>query len=289
MKLKNGIPSSSCAFLAIGLIACCNAYAHGDIHDRIKALDERISTDSHDPLLYLQRAQLYGEHEEWGRAFTDYNTAKELDPQLDTGLLRGQALLAAGHPAGALVLLNHFIKQHPDHSQALVWRARVLAKLDRRGDSLGDYREALKYTAMPEPDLVLESADAFAALGFTGDAVRILDVGSEKLGCPPALEIRAIELEIDMKNFAGALTRVEVMRQSAPRPEPWMARRASVLAQAGRINESIAAWKSLIEHLSTLPAADRGSHAMSILKEQSQQAMASLGNPSRAAQSPPTQ
>lgn len=282
------MPSSSSAWLAIWLIACGSAFAHGDIHGRILALDERISASPEDPQLYVQRAQLYCEHEEWSKAFTDYDTAQKLDPRLDTGLLRGQGLLAAGHPAGALVLLNHFLERHPSQPRALACRARVLDRLDRREDALRDYREALRHTEIPEPDLVLESANAFAAVGLTCEAVQVLDAGIGKLGFLPALVSRAIDLETGMKNFEAALTRVEVMRKSAPRPEPWMARRASVLAQAGRIDESIAAWKSLTQHLAMLPVEERSSHAMNILTEQSQQALASLGNLSEGAQSPPT-
>jgi hypothetical protein len=72
------------------------------------------------------------------------------------------------------------------------------------------------------------------------------------------------------------------MRQSAPRPEPWMARRASILAQAGRIEESRAAWQALVDHLSALPNLERGSHAMSTLMEQAKQALAALANPPAA-------
>lgn len=252
------------------------------------ALDERIADAPNDARLYLQRAQLHGEHEEWSRAFKDYETAKTLDPSLETGLLRGKALLAAGHPKAALVLLNDFLRRHPQHWQALLCRARVLGRLDRRQDSLGDYREALKLTTMPEPDLVLEAADAHAATGLADEAVRILDGGIEKLGRPPALVIRVIDLEVSMMRFDNALLRIDKMAATAPVPGPWLARRASVLAQAGRYDESMEAWKILLDRLASLPDAERGSHAMNILKEQAQQAMASLGNMSANAQSPTT-
>ncbi len=100
--------------------------------------------------------------------------------------------------------------------------------------------------------------------------------GIEKLGPIPSLVIRAMDLEIATKNFAAALTRVEAMRQSAPRPEPWMAKRASILAQAGRIQESRAAWQALVEHLAALPNLERGSHAMSKLTAEAKQALAAL-------------
>ena len=89
-----------------------------------------------------------------------------------------------------------------------------------------------------------------------------------------------------MKNFEAALRRVEEARQGAPRPEPWMARRATVLAQAGRIEESRAAWKALAKHLESLPDQERTSHAMSRLAEEARQALAKLKSLS-AAEPPP--
>ena len=52
-----------------------------------------------------------------------------------------------------------------------------------------------------------------------------------------------------------------------------MARRATVLAQAGRIEESRAAWKALVEHLDSLPENERRSHAMSALREEASAAL----------------
>jgi hypothetical protein len=55
-----------------------------------------------------------------------------------------------------------------------------------------------------------------------------------------------------------------------------MARRAAVLAQAGRIEESQAAWKELEKHLASLPDQERTSRAMTNLAEEARQALASL-------------
>ena len=247
-------------------------------------MNERITTHPQDSQLYVQRAELYSEHEEWTKAFTDYDMAEKLNPQLETGLLRAKALLAAGHSRGSLMLLNNFLNRHPVQPQALVCRARVLLKLERQAEALSDYREALCHTEIPEPDLVLEFADTLATLGRAEEAVQVLNMGIGKLGCLPAFVLRAIELEIALKNFEAALARVDVMRQNAPRPEPWMARQASVLAQAGRLDESITAWKTLIDHLAKLPAAERGCHAMTVLKEESQQALVSLDHLSEVGQ-----
>jgi hypothetical protein len=55
-----------------------------------------------------------------------------------------------------------------------------------------------------------------------------------------------------------------------------MAKRASVLVQAGRIEESKQAWKSLFDHIQALPNLERGAHSMQIIAEQSQHALAAL-------------
>ena len=122
------------------------------------------------------------------------------------------------------------------------------------------------------------SEGLWCAAGLAGEAVQVLAAGIEKLGPIPSLALRAMEVEIATKNFDAALTRVEALRKSAPRPEPWMARRASVLAQAGRIEDSRAAWQALVEHLAALPNLERGSHAMSKLAEDARQALASLAS-----------
>jgi hypothetical protein len=85
-----------------------------------------------------------------------------------------------------------------------------------------------------------------------------------------------MELEIITGDFDSALKRVDQLQKFAPRPEPWMAKRASLLAQAGRIADSRAAWQSLLAHLSALPNLERGSKPMKLLAEQAHQALAAL-------------
>jgi tetratricopeptide (TPR) repeat protein len=251
------------------------AFAHGDIHERIEVLTKQIAANPQDAQLYVQRAELSRQHADWQAALADCDQAHKLDPAIEMDLLRGRTLLESGRPADALPLLDGFLVRHPGHAQALVYRARTLAKLERHAASIADYREALKRTPTPEPDLVQECADALAARGCVKEAVQVLAAGIDKLGEIPSLVQRAMNLEIATKDFTAALRRVESMRQSAPRPEPWMARRASILAQAGRIEESRAAWQALVDHLSALPNLERGSHAMSTLMEQAKQALTS--------------
>jgi hypothetical protein len=97
-----------------------------------------------------------------------------------------------------------------------------------------------------------------------------------------------MDLQLAAKDYDGALSRIDTMQKSAPRPEPWMAKRAELLADAGRVEESRAAWQALLTHLSTLPNLERGSHSMSILSEKAHLALAAslLNSPVTTASHP---
>jgi predicted Zn-dependent protease len=242
-----------------------------------------------DPALHFELADLNGQHGDWQMSLLNLDRVEELGPgKFPTPLLRGQAWLIGGQPEKAKMVLDPLVAAHPESARGWLLRARAAQRLGDAAGSLADYREALRRTNVPEPDLIQEAADALAAAGLAGEAVQVLAAGIEKLGPIPSLALRAMEVEIATKNFDAALTRVEALRKSAPRPEPWMARRASVLAQAGRIEESRAAWQALVAHLEALPNLERGSHAMSKLMQDARQALGSLGSLQPPTPLPPT-
>ena len=269
------------------------ALGHGGYHERLAQLAAELEKNPNDPRLHFELADVNGQHGDWQMSLLNLDRVEELAPgKFLTALLRGQAWLTGGQPEKAKNALDPLLAEHPECARGWLLRARAAQRLGDGAGSLADYREALRRTPAPEPDQIQETADALASEGLSKEAVQVLAAGIEKLGPIPSLALRAMELEIATKNFDAALTRVEALRKSAPRPEPWMARRASVLAQAGRIEESRAAWQALVAHLEALPNLERGSHAMSKLAENARQALASLASlqaspPAPAAPIPP--
>jgi tetratricopeptide (TPR) repeat protein len=266
--------------LLVGLLLRFQAglvFGHGSFHERIdyltKALEERPS----DPVLRLELANLHGLHGDTELALENLDKIDALAPgKFPTDLIRGEAFLVARNFAKAKEVLDRQLVSHPETARAWLLRARAEQELGQQEASLADYREALKWTSSPEPDLVEELANALAAAGKKQEAVQALTAGVERLGKIPSLVLRAVDLEIETKNFDAALCRLEQARQEAPRPEPWMARRAEVLARAGRIEESRSAWKELLAHLGSLPDHERSSRAMTQLTEKARDALASL-------------
>lgn len=253
------------------------AFAHEGHHERIEFLTKQVEKTPSDPLLYFQLATAYAEHGDLELALKNLERVDALAPgSFPTDLARGEALVAADKPEQAKEALDRQLISHPETTRAWLLRARAERKLAQREASAADYHEALARTASLDPDMVQEVADALAADNRKEEAAKVLTAGIAKLGNVPSLVLRAVDLDIEMKNFDGALVRLDQAQHDASRPEPWMARRAAVLTKAGRTEESRAAWQALIAHLASLPEHERSSRAMSKLSSDADQALAAL-------------
>ena len=76
------ITSSFPVLLGFIALAPLIAFAHGDVHERIAAVNERIAQDTNNATLYIQRGELHREHQDWPAATADYDRAAQLDLKL---------------------------------------------------------------------------------------------------------------------------------------------------------------------------------------------------------------
>lgn len=264
--------------------------ADGTYHEKLLVLDERLKSAPSDAQAWFERGRLCLLNGDWQVALADLERTDRLAPgKFPTDWLRGQALAAGGHFEMAKTVLDDFIAAHSDHAGALASRARVSSRLGRTENSLADYRAALARSPRAEPDLIVEVVDALAKQGMRDAALGVIDSGIKRLGQTPSLVVKAIEMEIAAAQFDAALRRVESMRKTGARAEPWMVRRASILAQAGRLDESRVAWREIIAHLALLPEGERTSHSMSIIGEQARMALTSLDSIAQASTTTRTQ
>lgn len=257
------------------LLQAVSVFGHEGLHELIDAQKKKVEKTPSDPALRFELASLYGSHGELKLALKNLDRVDALAPgKFLTDLVRSQAFLVVGDYTKAKGALDRQLASHPENPLAWLLRARAERHLGQDEASLADFREALKRTPSPDPDLIQEVADALAARGFQGEAAQVLAAGIDKLGHIPSLVLRAIDRDIATRNFDAALRLAAEMQKDAPRPEPWMARRATILAQANRIDESRAAWKALSDHLASLPVPERTSRAMTQFADEARQALA---------------
>lgn len=219
--------------------------------------------------LRYKLAEAHAGHEEWRACLKEIKLVEHLAPGVyPTSFLRGLALHIAGKNADAKTTLDGFLAGNPQHMDALITRGRVLVKLGRPLEAAADFQQAVDLSPVPQPDLIVELATCHAQSGKTAEASKAIDAGLKALGNDPALLRCALEIETKAEAWDAALGRIGTLQKTAPREEPWMARRAELLARAGRAEEARAAWTGLRDHLLSLPNLDRGTpHNASLLAE----------------------
>ena len=246
---------------------CCAApelFAHGDVHLRIEGLTQQIA-QSHDArtnaALFFQRADLYRADGDWTNARADLDRVARLDPALTRAeFLRGLVQFQANRRDAARASRNTYLAGTPKDEEAFTTRARVLAKLGSYRAAVDDYTTAIKLGAT-NPELFIERAETWRALGRPEEALRGLDEAIRKMGPLVTLELPAVDLEMGLKRYDAALTRIDVVTARFQRKETWLARRAEILRQAGREEEAKKSYREALAAIERLPAAHRSTRA----------------------------
>ena len=245
--------------LVIVSLGVVNVSAHDGLHEQIAEATARLRREPKNAALYLKRGELYRLHRDWARAEADYNRAARLRPDLtEVDFARGRMFFEAGRPRQAQAALDRFLRQHPDHLEALVTRARVLVQLEQRAEAARDFSQAIAHS--PEPELFLERAHALAGVEgceHLDEALRGLDEGVARHGPLVTLQLYAFGLELRQRRYEAALARLETVAAQSPRKETWLALRGDILAQAGRASEARAAFAAALAAVESLPAARR--------------------------------
>jgi tetratricopeptide (TPR) repeat protein len=256
----------------LALVAAAGALAHGDVHEQIEVLTRAIArTPSAE--LYLKRGELNRVHGDFGAALDDYESAEKLDPRMDAvWLCRGRALFESGHPETARVVLDEFLQRKPDHAEAHVVRARVHAKLGERRRALEDYDRAIALSAEPRPEHFVERATVLLELGEPDAALAGLEAAMTRLGEIPSLQLFALEAEVNLQRYDAALRRLDGVLARAERKEHWLAKRAEILAQAGRAAEAADAWRATLAAIQALPPRLREAPAVQALARRAHEA-----------------
>lgn len=235
------------AIVLLALSGAATLAGHSADSVVLRELNRQIAAAPGDAALYFRRAELHRAGGHRNAALRDYAAARRLAPGLaavDLGL--GAMWFDAGKPLQSIAALDQFLGRDPAHADALILRARALARLHRDPEAARDYAAALaaiQPPRHPEPEIYLEYA-ALLSRGSAGNeangandagvaaALAVLDEGMARLGAGIALELKAIELERRRRHFPAALARLDRLIARSPRPEIWGEKRAELVRLA---------------------------------------------------------
>jgi tetratricopeptide (TPR) repeat protein len=266
-------------FALAGLLPIAPVLGHGAFHERLRELAAAVENSPRDARLHFELATVFCQHGDWMLALGSADSADEFAPNaFPTDLLRGEVQLGRNQPKEALTALDRLLATYPPSPRALVLRARARTALGDPAAALTDYRAALRQPERPDIDHVREAAAALADQNQAAEAADILSRTITERGPDPALLHQALDLEVALGRYRDALTRVDALQAGAPRPEPWMARRAQLLSQSGNTGAAHAAWKALQQHLDRLPNLERGSPALQRLADQARAGLAATSS-----------
>jgi tetratricopeptide (TPR) repeat protein len=272
--------SLSLILVIASLLLTGRSSGHGAYHDVVAALETKLKSNPDDAALRYKLAVAHAGHDEWQACLKEVDLVESLTPgRYPTGYLRGLSLHVGGKEQEAKDALDVFLAKSPEHSKALATRGRVLLKLALPEAAVADFENALKHASPPDSELVTDLAVTYKGLDRAKDASRVIDENLDKTGNTTDLLLCALRIETDSALWDSALGRIDALQKSAPRPEPWMARRAELLQTAGRPGESRAAWTALRAHLLSLPNLERGTPLLGGILAQSEKA---LGNESQS-------
>lgn len=231
------------------------AYAHQSLDDLERALGEEAATRPGDPAVYVDRGKLLLQAKRFDEALVAFEHAAGhgADPDVVAGA-RGRVYLEAGWPRMAALEFDRVLGRRPDAYGVLYDRGRAWLALGDPERAARDFGAAIAGMRSPRPEQVFAHRDAWLAAGRRTEAVRALDAGIARLGPVAALELAAVDLEVDLERWDAALRRLDRLLQQTPRQPAWTARRGEILEKAGRAADAHRAFASALAMIEARPA-----------------------------------
>jgi tetratricopeptide (TPR) repeat protein len=246
------------------------AWAHGTLAERLVALDAEIATHPERGETYLRRGELLRQLGRPESALADFVRAAEVQPGI-AGLDREAArtLIDLERPEEAKTRLDRAIAATPEDATAWGMRAAIFERSGQPARAARDLRRMVELRGpSATPDDHLRLVKALRESKQLAAAARAVDAAIAQLGSVVTLELAAIEIARQQGRWKEAVTRVDAFAARVPRPEPWLIRKATILASAGRPKEARAAYEQALAAIERLPPETRSTPAVAQLAAQ---------------------
>ena len=224
--------------IAILILAPAVLDAHPDTPRQLAEVAEKLRERPGDPDLLMQRGVLYldEEYANYPQAIADLGAALKTPGRGEALIFRATAYLRTAQRELARRDLDRYIASGPPDPRAFELRAEVHAAGGQRQAAVEDLVAASRVA--PRAEQYLRRAEVLEEDGRPKDAVTALQDGLQRLGAAPELALRLVDVGVRTGRFDAALAAASLLESQGGRREPWVLRRAQILASASREKEA---------------------------------------------------
>lgn len=258
----------------VKLLCLIILFTHGDLDERIAKVTRQIERDSDNGALYLERAKLYFQHEDYVLSKGDLQQAHQLSthsPEWHFLMARVMHVLSEQDSALWHITLYLDDPNHTQHINAINLKADVLYDQGEYMQAAGCYAQGLALNPTPDPEDVVKTANAYLQVNSKDASIKailVLQNAKEKLGDLFVIDkilVSAYEMREDYDSAIAVLT--DVMSRSR-RKEAFYVQRARLYSLQGNPWLSTLDLDNALREIENLRGAIRNSDATRALMTQ---------------------
>jgi len=228
-------------FFLLYLVCYMSIFGHGQLDEMLQIQNQKIKQNPNDSTLYLKRAQLYFQHEQWLEALDDYAKVESLGKgSRDLDFNRGEVFLAMGSFEKAKLHFSQSVLSNPQARNSYIGRARANSKLEKHEQACRDYEQGVKGLDRLSMDSYLELSHLYAKSPSDGlpAAILLLEESLNKLGSIPVLESELLKRYEEAKRFIDALQLIDKKLSISIRKEPLLLERAKIYMAMNELSKA---------------------------------------------------
>jgi len=256
--------------LIIYLGNCLPCFGHGDLHERILIITEKINASPDSASLYFERAKLYFYHEQFSLSLSDLDETGKLgfeDPLRD--LFYAKANQKLNKHETTLVYTDKILAYDSLNVNAIKIKAEVLFAQEQFLDSALAYEKLINTSRRTLPENYLNASKAWRNSDSQKEqknAIHIIDRGISELGSLPVFLKRQKEYYLEDKNYEEALRIQEIIISASRRKETAFLKAAEIAILKKDFERANDYLSKSEEAFKKLPRRIQGNKAMKILK-----------------------
>ncbi len=235
-----------------------STFAHGDIHERIKAISKEIKASPNEPSLYLKRAELYIKHEDFRKSNRDLKKCNALG--LDSDRIKLNYAINyrnLKHYVQALEYLDEILMLDVKNVKALKEKGNVLFDQKKYDEAAIFYEKVTEVATDANPDNFIEASKAWELddkIGSLARSKNIIVEGIDKLGDLMVFYQRLVQLNLLGGEYEQAIFNQTKIVDLSTRKEKALFQRALIYIESNDLNKAKSDLEQSYDLIESLPS-----------------------------------